>query len=129
MRASGVKELRAKVMYGFVYHFGPRWGQEVQISDLTEAQMRITERRLLKIAPPGSKTELLDESGMVVHDREVSTHYREPTATRISMLRVSPPTRQLTRNHFEDLKKRIEDQEKDSAGGMTLEEIRTYRPQ
>ena len=45
MRASGVNEILAKIMYGAVYHFGPRWPLTVHVprSSVTEFKSHICE--------------------------------------------------------------------------------------
>jgi len=125
MRASGVKDWRAKVMYGAVYHFGPRWPQETSLEYLSEEQVIDVAHRTLAKAPPGSTAEIVDDRGVVLRQREVRGHTQR-TSSMLMVLRVSPPRPQITTAEFEGLGKQIEQRE--SAGGMTLEEIRNYRP-
>lgn len=126
MRASGVKDLRAKVMYGAVYHFGPRWPQEVQIAELSEEQVVDATQRVLAAAPPGSTAEIIDDRGVIIREREVLGHTQR-TSSRLRVLRVSPPRTRIKTDDFTSLEQEIE--QRQSAGGMTLEEIRSYRPQ
>jgi hypothetical protein len=121
MLASGVEVLKAKVMYGAVYHFGPRWSyllvETARIEEANAAVERI--RRQV----PDSTVETLAVRGtgippgpgaagpMVDIDMEVRP---QPALTREA--------------DFEKLKQLIEARELSASGGLSLEEIRRLKP-
>ena len=74
-----------------------------------------------------SKAEIVDERGRVFHHEDILEHREQPTS-RLKTLRLAPPERRITRDQFENLEEQIERQAAIKPEGMSLEEIRSFRP-
>lgn len=100
MRASGVEDWRAKVMYAAVFYFGPRWSREVIIRGLPIEQTPVAMDEALKRAEPGSTAEV----------REITPWGPEiEGAERLATFRiiVAPPEPELTKEGFNELREKI----------------------
>ena len=116
MRASGVESWRAKVMYGAVYHFGPRWQRVISLRGLPQDQR---ENELDKARDQADR----DSTAKIVEFQLCCT----PADVEYA-IEVTPSPPKLTEENFETLKQRIEESESMAAGALTLEDIRTFQP-
>jgi hypothetical protein len=125
MKASQVENWLAKTMYAAVYHLGPRWNQQVVVSNLPKEQTGVARERALEQAPPGSTVQTLNVLPRPRSPEEVLTNQPEQADFDIV---VQAPPRQLNTRDFEKLKERIQASEASAIGGMSLDDIRAYRP-
>jgi hypothetical protein len=124
MIASGVNSVTAKIMYAAVYHFGPRWPRISTARVKTrDVQSRIEESR--REAPPDS-TVTTSVQQIARSFPDMILRREEQSAVTVTVI---PPSANLNTEDFEKLRRMIEEREPTAAGSMTLEEIRTYRPQ
>ena len=118
MITSGVEEWRAKVMYAAVYHLGPRWERNVQVSGIPAVQTPVARQRALEGAAPGSTAEVLSVSPPINFPAGGQT-------TSTFVVRVSPPQRQMTETQFKALQAEIESAAKSGEPIRSLESIRS----
>lgn len=111
MLASGVERWRAKAMYAVVYHKGPRWPskrRKISILDPEQLREETLAEEMRKGAQPGSRIELDGGPNYVIT--------------------VIPPSSPLSDGDVEGLAQRIREREEGPEGGLTLEEIRKFKP-
>ena len=123
MRASGVSELTAKIMYAAVYHFGPRW--------VTQYELKKVPRQAVDEAVSRVKAQAdIDAEVQVSVTKEYTakppaaapgTTPKEVAVTDLKVT-VVPPAGALKQSDLADLNAKIEKQ------AMTLKEIRDHRP-
>ncbi len=112
--ASGVERWRAKVMYGAVYHFGPRWPRVVTVSGMPRTEPQIARDIALQRAAAGSTAEVIG----------ISTSEVRPTFS----VRVTPPEVRPSEEAFKRMEAEIARRDSSTAGGLSLDEIRRYQP-
>jgi hypothetical protein len=125
MRASQVETWRAKVMYAAVYHRGPRWPRRVVIAGIPKEQTPVARQKALELAAPGSTAQILNIRPLGRTLDEVLRN--QPEKAEFDIV-VQPPTRQLSDEDLDKLKERIEATEASATGGISLQDIRTFRP-
>ncbi len=118
MRAGGVEVMKAKIMYGAVYHFGPRWpAKAVRVVDESEV-----EHKKLVLASSfvyGGSTSVVVEDDVLVGVGYTGGVIRIKTGMRkITVTAFPPPPTHATKTRFETLKLVIKNRE------ITLNEIR-----
>ena len=122
MLASGANSTLARVMYGAVYHFGPRWTYIVKVpGDERKAQGTIN--RVRKIVDPRSKLEVkvtTEKTCVAVEG------CRDIAGVTLTTITVPPAPQRLTESKFEALRSRIEKSAESGKGDVTLDEIRNY---
>lgn len=111
MMASSVNSLKAKVMYGAVYHFGPRW---------------TVVREIVQASSPESV-----QRGCINLSGDMSTCVEVPATPGVSQvfrnkIEVPPAPRELQQDDFGRLAKEIESREAGPTP-MSLEEIDNYK--
>jgi len=120
MLAAGVDTLRAKVMYGAVYHFGPRWGRSMTFSNVPMASVQS------KVADVRATTAKDDEVLSEVRPRPPAPGgltQRSPQQQMADVLvRVVPHPSDLTQKDFEVLRAKIE------KNNVPLEVIQGFKP-
>jgi len=119
MLASGVESWRAKVMYGAVYHFGPRWPRQVIVRGIPSTQTAVARQKATEKAEPGSSAKILG-----VRPYGSRSGAREAEFT----IQVRPPVNRLSEADFEKLKQDIKSRESSASGALTLNDIRTFQP-
>jgi Protein of unknown function (DUF1353) len=115
MRAAGVSELQADIMYAAVYHFGPRWPFEEQV---TADEENDAKRKILVDRYPGTKVKMVGAKKRIpdlANPKHKQWQYR---------LELEPPEPLSDPKDFEKLKKTIEDRQ----GKVSLGEIRAWKP-
>jgi hypothetical protein len=123
MRASGVNETTAKIMYAAVYHFGPRW---VTQYDLKQVPREAVDDAVNRVKAQADKDAVVQVS--VARKYTVTPPVTTPgaTATKVEVsdlqVKVVPPAGALKQSDLADLNAKIEKQ------AMTLKEIRDHRP-
>ena len=116
MRAAGVSEIRAKIMYAAVYHFGPRWG--MQYSEVVDSSKYETVIAQVNDRHLGSDIEIsTSEKSRTVF--EFMTFQPKKLDLRIS---ATPRANKLSQAEFEKLRAKIE------LGELDLEGIQNYKP-
>lgn len=120
MRAAGVDETPAKIMYAAVYHFGPRWAEPKSIAlPRTEAALVEPQLKQLNAELPVGMEAVLVSSGRPV-SRTVSTGFlkrekvTEVVGAVFELRVVQPPSSEA---QFERMKAKIEKND------LTLKEI------
>lgn len=121
MLTSGVEEWRAKIMYAAVYHFGPRWSQDVRVRGIPALQAPVARRQALEGAEPGSTAEIL----AVEPPTNLPAPFGRPTST--FTIRIQPPPRTMTEEQFQTLRSEIEAAAAAGAPTPALESIRAIR--
>ncbi len=114
MRAAGVSETQAYVMYAAVYHFGPRWpSKEIIRAD----EENDAARKVLKDRAPGTKLTLRKAKRVVdpLFPKKKQWDYE---------VTLEPPEPLSDPQDFEKVKDQIYAQK----GKMTLKDIRAWRP-
>jgi hypothetical protein len=117
MLASGVSETKAKVMYAAVYLGGPRWSVKKLVTSVPELEVNSTLRKLQ--AEVGANNRIV---ASVAPQEKTEGAPTPPVELKKLHVEVVPDERRLKAEEFEKLKAKIE------KGGMSLEEIRAYRP-
>jgi len=114
MLASGVERLKAKIMYGAVYQFGPRWPT---VREITQSVVSITGHNLCTNMPAGPPVCI---NIPIAENRSIEgdVHVR---------IEVPPPMPTLQEKDFQRLVAEIERMERSDEGAMTLEQIRNYK--
>lgn len=104
MRASGVSQTKAKIMYSAVYHFGPRWGIKKVVGSYPEVK----------------KVEKCDKTffGKFNCKVEEKIVYHNQTVF------IEPPQYSMSEEEFFNLATEIEEAEK-SGAGVSLKEIQS----
>jgi hypothetical protein len=116
MLTAHVNEVQAKMMYGAVYHFGPRW-------DLV---------KVAKGVPKSGTTAAVKSIQHSVHstNSDAQIESRSPTPSDNDQqdltIRFIPPPNTFTESDFEQLKAMINSRETAKPGSVSLEEIRNY---
>jgi len=123
MLASGVESWRAKVMYGAVYHFGPRWSRIVRVNDLPMTQTDDARDNALEKAAPGSTATIVS---VTPRPLSLKDKLKNQTKTADVEVRVSPPEPTLMDTDFDNLTQTIK--EREPVSSISLEEIRAYQP-
>lgn len=123
MRASGVSETTAKIMYAAVYHFGPRWQAQYELTKVPQQEVDSAVNRLkaqadkdarVQVAVARKYTATLPAAAPGATPKEVPV-----TDLKVTVL---PPPGALKQSDLADLNAKIEKQ------AMTLKEIRDHRP-
>lgn len=121
MRASGVKEMKAQIMYAAVYHGGPRWEHTVS-STVPRSQVKSTRKSLKFNLKSSSDPRSMYKVRVKPKTRTPDEILRnQPEKSEVSIT-VIPQTNVLKKPDFQRLRQAIE------SGGMTLEEIRKFNP-
>ncbi len=118
MRAYGVEELKAKTMYGAVYHLGPRW--KIVMTKSTDKEMSTAYVDSIKKQFPDSSFEVSSEPEYTVM-QGVQKDFKFPTGLEIVSVIVKPPSQTLNEVGFKKLREEIEEK------NLTLDQIRNYR--
>jgi hypothetical protein len=121
MRASGVEARLARIMYGAVYHFGPRWAYTVteyvpekDVASRTDAiRLQFDRRSSMNVSLEEHYVMGLGASGAV---EKISTGLKKLTVA------VSPEPAGMANEKFEKMRAAIEQQD------LSLEEIRNFAP-
>ena len=117
MRTSGVGIIKAKVMYGAVYHFGPRWSLSftiVVLRDQAEAAISKVKASL----DPQSQV----QANVSIKSRNfLAILKNQPEKANVN-INVVPSERRLHESDFAKLEKAITEK------GLTLQDIRNYNP-
>ncbi len=132
MRASGVDDTQAKIMYAGVYFFGPRWSirkvETISAKSLSES-LSIPEAVNFVVNQyeqynPESTVNL---ENAFMFDGDISNNFNQFIELEFT---VSPKKKNiLDISDFESLKRLIEEgKTEDGNNGVTLEEIRSYSP-
>lgn len=124
MLASGVETWRAKIMYGAVYHFGPRWSRNIVLVDLPLGQADLAREKALSGTRSGSSAKVISSTPKFTMNNGIPF----PSGRADFEVEVSPPAKAMTEQEFSILKRKIEEKEPTAAGGFSLEEIREYKP-
>ncbi|MDH1632453.1 DUF1353 domain-containing protein [Pseudomonas mosselii] len=111
MRAAGIGETQAKVMYGAVYHFGPRWAEpefvkvprtRTETFDTDFAQFKAT-------LPPGKTAELISDGRVISRTVSDGLFTRESidevVGAVVEVREVQPPSTQAA---FDKMRSEIE---------------------
>ncbi len=126
MRAAGVSKLKAIIMYGAVYHFGPRWPHVVTVKAITggtaRSDVESLERSVLKDYARGSRIELVE-----VRHRPGDQGFIDSAEVE-ARFRVLPPAEEVAPESWETLVDWVESNER-RGGDVSLEEIRRWRDQ
>lgn len=115
MRASGVDSLKARIMYGAVYHCGPRWPMKCEFKAVDLSSLEGIKSEMVLASAPG--TDVTIESKIILSD--------QPNKANV-IFRIGPHPTVLTEADFAKLKAVIEEREKSSQGPMSLKEIQNY---
>jgi hypothetical protein len=123
MIASGVSEARASVMYGAVYHFGPRWERqrlerEIPVEQITERinqYAKLSTDTVAYVAKTQNRRKIQVGGGVLA-----STGETREVADLI--IRATPKPTPFKEQDFVTLQAKIE------AGGLSLAEIRAAKP-
>ena len=121
MRASGVNELKAKIMYAAVYHGGPTWEHSVS-TIVPRTKIEVAKRSLntkLKISTDPRSSLKVNVRPISRTPEEILRNIPEKSVVNI---RVIPQKNELKRADFERLKQTIENQ------NTSLEGIRKFTP-
>jgi len=124
MLASGVETWRAKIMYGAVYHFGPRWPKNIILEDLPLGLPDLAKEKALLGAGPGSVAIVVSSTPKFRMNNGIPF----PTGRADYEVAVTPPVNAITEQEFGTLRRKIEEKEPSAAGGFSLEEIRAFKP-
>lgn len=120
MRAGGVEVIKAKIMYGAVYHFGPRWPVKV-VRVVDESEVKNIKLTLANSFAYGSSKSVIVEDDVVVGVGYTGGVSRIKTGMRkITVTAFPPPLTRSTENRFEKLKFFIKKRK------ITLSEIRNF---
>jgi hypothetical protein len=119
MLASGVDNIKAKIMYAAVYYFGPRWPMKVTRlvpeKDVTlvigETRSQFDQRNSITASVEPYFIEGVGVNGSPI---------KIPTDLKSVIISVVPPTVKMTEAEFASLKRKIEEQD------LSLEQIRDY---
>jgi hypothetical protein len=119
MRASGVNETRAKIMYAAVYHFGPRW---VTQYDLKQVPREAVDDTVNRVKAQADKDAVVQVS--IARKYTVTPPGAAAAKVEVSDLQVTvvPPAGALKQSDLAELNAKIDKQ------AMTLKEIRDHRP-
>jgi len=121
MLADGVNETKAKVMYGAVYHFGPRWPAPAYVmANVPIAEIKNASNKLLSLKVKGDKATIFIEKVQ----QETFSEFVGPGTQKANVsIALSPEQDALTQKDFEELKKEIESK------NLSLKAIEDYSPQ
>ena len=117
MLTSGVDRTMANIMYSAVYYFGPRWPRKVVVANLPAAQAPAALDRALNGAVIGSRANITKAIPKRGANRNLDFE-----------VKVTPPAPTLRIEDFDKLKAEIQRRAADGSGGMSLEEIRNFKP-
>ena len=128
MLASGVEPWRAKIMYGAVYHLGPRWPRVVEVinEDLGPKDRIAAPADVGLKAAPGSTAKVLATAPRIKWSEAGAVAIPSPSLERVTTVEIQPPAQSLTDADFEQLKARIE--ASSASGGLSLQEIQDFQP-
>lgn len=121
MRASGVESARARIMYGAVYHFGPRWPYKVT-EYVTVADVGAKTDAIRAQFDPRSTLNVAAEPYVVEGVGVGGRPERIPTGLTKLTVTASPPAAALSEQDMARLAAEIESQ------GLTLDQIRAFKP-
>ncbi|WP_448107462.1 DUF1353 domain-containing protein [Pseudomonas azerbaijanoccidentalis] len=118
MLTSGVDQTKAKIMYGAVYFFGPRWSRTVWAADISPEKIESVKYTISQ-TNKGSEKAFFQVRGAEIAsaDNEFVTDKQTIEASFVPLW----PT--LSTSEFEALRKKIE------LNNLSLDEIRNYQPQ
>jgi len=111
MRASGVSEIRAKIMYAAVYHFGPRWQEVRLLRGLTASDVDRTAEAI-----QNTPHKDVDVSVSRVRDRDPAGNISDSLK-----IVLTPKISQLNNTDFDELRHKIEQED------LSLEQIEDFK--
>ena len=128
MLTAQVDETQAKIMYGAVFHYGPRWELVKEISGILSPEglnklkesLQATNSTLGTPAPP------VQNSGSQVCEPARSNCRQKNPSPLKTVVRFVPEPYRLTPSDFESLKAMISSREAEKPGSVSLEEIRNF---
>lgn len=123
MRASGVSELTAKIMYAAVYHFGPRWVTQYELKAVPQQAVDDAVGRVKAQTDKDAQVQVA-VTRKYTATLPATTPGATPKQVAVTDLKVTvvPPAGALKQSDFAELDAKIKKQE------MTLKEIRDHRP-
>lgn len=111
MRTSGVGETLAKVMYGAVYHFGPRWERRIELAGVSKGEYQAQISQIRAAA---------DNSDIEVSGYSLSTEADRPLVS--AEIAITPRPKVLKESDFDELRLEIE------ASNLSIEAIQNFSP-
>jgi Protein of unknown function (DUF1353) len=119
MLASDVETILAHVMYGAVYHFGPRWNLQILLKKIPRLDI---ETKVTKIQ---SKLDLDSQVSFDIQPKSESTETEPSNSTELVdiPIHITAPAKWLQESDFQKLEAAIRE------NNLSLAEIRNYRPQ
>lgn len=127
MLASGVEPWRAKIMYGAVYHFGPRWPQVIEVPgmNIKPTDEIAAPSDVGVLAAPGSTAKVIRTYPQFTWENNGMFGTPSPKIEDVAVIEIQPPPLSLNEADFERLKAQIE--ASSATGGVSLQEIRSFQ--
>jgi hypothetical protein len=125
MLASGVDLLQAKVMYGAVYHFGPRWERKFKIAAVPAGEVSSRIRNFGAMSNQSSRVVAVTENRRMVGGGggALASKGESPRREVVDIsVREIPTSRTLTEQDFGRLRVEVE------KGNLSLADIRSFKP-
>lgn len=119
MLTAHVDQVKAKIMYAAVYHFGPRWDLVSKANGI-----RISDKTAIVSSIQHSLNSMNSE--VEVGAKDSTTMGVDSAQKQDLTIRFIPPQNHFSQADFDSLKVLIESRESTSPGSISLEQIRSY---